>query len=447
MTKEKLMVMHFNIKTIVRIKIATTLFTLILVSLIPLTAFAQDIQIVSDSLRKGALRLFIDCRSCDMNYTREEIPYVNYVRDTHEAQVYLLVTDQNAGSGGQQYTLTYEGLAEFKGMNDTLIYTSNPDETYTIVREKKTNLMKMGLMRYVAKTPVFNEIEIRNNTSLRQAEVIDKWNNWVFELQTSPRFNSEESYKRVFLSNSVNIAKITPDIKLEIQLDQSTNNQTYIVDSIETVYKRSWREMEFLFVKSLGEKWSAGLKWNLGSSSSENYDFNTEFLPSIEYDLYPYSESTHRQMRFLYSVGYKYSNYIDTTIYNQTSEGLAKQELGIAYQVQKKWGSINVSLQESNYLYDFSKIRVELFGFAQLRIIKGLSLNINGGIAYIADQLNIRKEALTEAERLLRLKEQATNFSVQGGLSLTYTFGSIYNNVVNPRFGNGNRYGGGGYYY
>jgi hypothetical protein len=440
------MVMYFNIETIVRKKFASILFVLILVFLIPLSGFAQDNQNVTDTLRKGALRLFIDCRSCDINYTREEIPYVNYVRDTREAQVYLLVTDQNAGSGGQQYTLTYEGLAEFKGMNDTLIYTSNPDETYTIVREKKTNLMKMGLMRYVAKTPVFNEIEIRNNKSLRQAEVVDKWNNWVFELQTSPRYNSEESYKRVFLSNSINITKVTPDIKLEIQLDQSTNKQTYIADSVESVYIRSRKEMEFLFVKSLGEKWSAGLKWNLGASSSENYDFNTEFLPSIEYDLYPYSESTHRQLRFLYSIGYKYSNYIDTTIYNQTSESLAKQELGIAYQVQKKWGSINISLQGSNYFYDLSKNRVELFGFAQLRIIKGLSLNINGGVAYIADQLNIRKEALTEAERLLRLKEQATNFSVQGGLSLTYTFGSIYNNVVNPRFGNGNHYGGGGYY-
>ena len=408
---------------------------------------AQEDVIKTDTLRKGALKFFLDCRSCDMNYTRQEIPYVNYVRDTREAQVYLLVTNQNAGSGGQQYTLTFQGQKEFKGMNDTLVYTSNPDESSTIVREKKTNLMKMGLMRYVARTPVFNEIEIRNNTDLEQQEVIDRWNNWVFELQTSPRFTAEESYSRLFFSNSVNISKVTPDIKLEIEFDMNNNRQKFIDEGVETVYLRTERSLDNLFVKSLGNHWSAGLKWDMGSSTTENYDFNTEFLPSVEYDLYPYSESTHRQLRFLYSIGYQFSNYIDTTIFNQTREGLFKQELRIAYQVQKKWGSANVSLTGSNYFHDFSKNQIELEGYMRLRIIKGLSLSINGGIAYINDQLNLRKGDLSEAERLLRLKEQATNFFVMGGASLTYTFGSIYNNVVNPRFGNGRGGGGGGGFY
>ena len=66
---------------------------------------------------------------------------------------------------------------------------------------------------------------------------------------------------------------------------------------------------------------------------------------------------------------------------------------------------------------------------------------MNGEIAYINDQLNLRKGDLTEAERLLRLKEQATNYSIGGSIGLSYTFGSIYNNVVNPRFDRG----GGGF--
>ena len=183
----------------------------------------------------------------------------------------------------------------------------------------------------------------------------------------------------------------------------------------------------------------------MGASTNENYQFNTDFLPSIEYDIYPYAEASHRQLRILYSVGYQYSNYIDTTVYNQTEENLFKQELSLAYQVQKKWGSVNVSLLGSSYFHDLSKSQVELFGFLRLRIVKGLSLSLNGSVAYINDQLNLRKGTLSEAERLLRLKEQATSFSVSGGLSLTYTFGSIYNNVVNPRFGNGGG-GGGGFY-
>jgi hypothetical protein len=412
--------------------------------LLSLNSQAQENGNATDTLRRGALKFFLDCPSCDMNYTRQQIPYVNYVRDTHEAQVYLLITNQNAGSGGQQFTLTFQGQGEFKGMTDTLVYTSNPDESNTVVREKKTNLIKMGLMRYVARTPLFSEIEISNNSNLEQEQVIDKWNNWVFELQTSPRFNAEESYNRLFFSNSINITKITPDIKLQIELDQSNNKQKFIEDGVETEYIRSEKSINNLFVKSLGSHWSAGLKWDLGASTSENYKFNTEFLPSIEYDIYPYSEATHRQFRFLYSAGYVYSSYIDSTILNKTKEGLFKHEVSVAYQVQKKWGSVNVSLSGSNYFNDFSKNKLELYGFMRLRIIKGLSLSVNGGIAYINDQLNLSKGDLSEAERLLRLKEQATNFSIEGGVSLTYTFGSIYNNVVNPRFGNGGGGGGGG---
>jgi hypothetical protein len=408
--------------------------------------FAQVATTQPDSLRKGALKLFLDCNSCDINYTREEIPYVNYVRDTHEADVYLLVTSQNSGSGGNQYTFTFEGLEQFKGMHDTLIYTSNPDETSTIVREKKTNMMKMGLMRYVARTPLASEIEITNNRSLQKEEVIDRWNNWVFELQTSPRFNAEESYKRFYISNSMNISRVTEDFKLEVEMDMSNNKQKFISGETETVYTRTERSLGSLFVKSLGPHWSAGLKLDMGASTNENYQFNTDFLPSIEYDIYPYSEASHRQLRILYSAGYQYSNYIDTTVYNMTGENLFKQQLSLAYQVQKKWGSINVSLLGSSYFHDISKSQVELFGFMRLRIVKGLSLSLNGSIAYINDQLNLRKGTLSEAERLLRLKEQATSFSVSGGLSLTYTFGSIYNNIVNPRFGNGGGGGGGMYY-
>jgi hypothetical protein len=414
-------------------------------AILSLLGFAQQAEVQSDSLRIGAARVFVDCRSCDMNYTRQEIPYVNYVRDTKEAQIYILVTNQNSGSGGMQYTFTFEGLGDFKGMGDTLVYTSNPDETTSIVREKKTKILKMGLMRYVAKTPVFNEVDIKGNSAKREEQVIDKWNNWVFQLSTTPRYQGEDTYKSLTLRNSVQVTKITPEIKLEIELDQSYTKSKYIdkVNDTTTIAERGSKSLRNLFVKSINGHWSVGAKLNLSSETFSNYNLNSEILPSIEWDLYPYAEATHRQMRFLYSIGYGYNNYIDTTIYNKTKESLFKHELNIAYQVQEKWGSINLSLVGSNYFNDFSKNRVEFNSNIRVRIVKGLSLNINGNIAHINDQLNLKKESITEAERLLRLSEQATKFSISGSLGITYTFGSIYNNVVNPRFGNGGQGGGG----
>lgn len=108
--------------------------------------------------------------------------------------------------------------------------------------------------------------------------------------------------------------------------------------------------------------------------------------------------------------------------------------LNIAFQVQKKWGSINMALVGSNYFHDFSKKRIELISSINIRIFKGLSLRINGGVAYINDQLNLKMGDISEAERLLQLRELATTYRLEGGIEITYTFGSIYNNVVNPRF-------------
>jgi hypothetical protein len=414
---------------------------LFLIPFFPGSLYAQINVQNSDTLRKGAVKIFLDCQSCDMNYTREQINFANFVRDVKEAQVYILITQQNAGSGGSQFTFSYQGSGIFKGMNDTLVYTSNPDETSTIVREKKTNMLKLGLMRYVAKTPVFSEIAIVNNSELEREEVIDKWNNWVFALGTEPRFQSEESDKQFELRNSLNITKVTPDIKIELEMDQNYSQRRVIDDDGgDTTYITNEFQGDNLFVKSLGEHWSTGIKWNIGSSTRKNYDLSTDLLPSIEYDLFPYSEATRRQLRFLYSVGLQYNNYIDSTIYNQVEETLFKQELNIAFQIQEKWGSVNLALLGAAYFNDLSKNRLELMTSLNLRIFKGLILQISGGIAYLNDQINLKKGGISDADRLLQLRELSTQYRIEGGIGLTYTFGSIYNNVVNPRFG----FGGGG---
>jgi len=416
---------------------------LIIIIFIPLDILSQENQSPADTMRAGAVRIYLDCNDCDMNYTRQEIPYINYVRDHREAEVYILVTTQHTGSGGHEYTYRFQGQEKFKGLNDTLIYTSSPDETNTITREKRTKMLKMGLMRYVAKTPLFNEIDIIHNEELEAEEVIDRWNYWVFELSTEPQFEAEEANKELDLRNSINISKITPNIKLEIEMDHFLNREKFIenvdTDSSNTsTYTTSELRINNLFVKSLGEHWSAGVIWDLGSSTRENYDFTTDILPSVEYDIYPYSESTDHQLRILYGAGIQINNYIDTTIYNKMEETLYLEQLKIAFQIREKWGSINLLLMGSNYFHDFSKNRVELAASLNIRIFKGLSLEINGGVAHINDQLNLKKGDVSEAERLLQLRELATKYRVEGGIELTYTFGSIYNNVVNPRFTSSN---------
>jgi len=138
--------------------------------------------------RVDGLRIFIDCAWCDMNYIRDEVPYVNYVRDVKEAQLYILETREMTGSGGRKYTYAFVGQQEFEGMNDTLFYSSRPDDTRDYQRIWRTQMIKMGLMSYVAKTPLYSEVLIDPTERVEREVVEDKWDNWVFELEFEPDF-------------------------------------------------------------------------------------------------------------------------------------------------------------------------------------------------------------------------------------------------------------------
>jgi len=400
----------------------------------------QEVVVDSSVHREDGLRIFLDCTRCDMNYIREEIPYVNYVRDVKEAQLYILETRETTGSTGNKYTYTFVGQKDFSGLNDTLFYSSRPDDNRDYERIWRTQMLKMGLMPYVAKTPLYSEVVIDPTERVEQQVIEDRWDNWVFELQAEPDFEGEEALKELSLRSSVSATKITHDWKLEIDFDHRYTRTKYTFeDTLYTNYK-SYQGLDLLVVKSIGEHWSAGLRSTQLTSSFNNTRFGLEVLPSVEYNIFPYSKSTHRQLRFLYSVGGTYRLYSDTTIYDQIEEILWKQQLQIAYQVQEKWGSINVSLEGSNFFHDFTKNRIELSGIINIRILKGLSFRIFGGVARINDQLSLVRGEASEAEILLQLQELETSYNAEGRLGITYTFGSIYNNIVNPRFGNGRRF-------
>jgi hypothetical protein len=389
--------------------------------------------------REDAIRIFIDCERCDMNYIREEIPYVNYVRDVKEAQVYILETSEATGSGGRKYTYAFVGQQDFLGRNDTLSYSSAPDETRDYIRIWRTQMLKMGLMPYVATSPLFMEVLIDPTERVEKQEVEDRWNNWVFELDAEPRMEAEESLKELSLRSSVSASKITHDWKVEVEFDHRYTRTKYTYDDTLYTKYRNYQGLDMLLVKSLGDHWSAGIRTELLSSSYNNIDFSWDFMPSVEYNIYPYAQSTHKQLRFLYGVGSSLRMYTDSTIYDQVEELLWQQSLQVAWEVREKWGSVNLSLEGSNFFHDFSKNRLVLNGFVSIRLLKGLSFRVGGSAARINDQLSLVKGEASEADILLRLQELETSYNIRGEVGLTYTFGSIYNNIVNPRFGNGRR--------
>jgi hypothetical protein len=161
--------------------------------------------------------------------------------------------------------------------------------------------------------------------------------------------------------------------------------------------------------------------------------------PAVEYNFFPYSESTRRQLRALYKVGLNRIKYIEETIYEKTEESLFNQSLTVTFEMREPWGSASTSLEGSHYFHDPTKYRVVLRGFLSFRVFKGLSVDLSGRYERIHDQLNLPKGEASIDEVLLRRKELATNFEYSLSVGFRYTFGSVFSNVVNPRF-EGSRY-------
>jgi hypothetical protein len=402
-----------------------------------ISGFGQN-DSVNSNRRENDINLFIDCNSCDQSNLREELTFINYVRDIKEADVYLLVTYQSTGSGGSAFSFFFYGEEKFKGMNDTLVYTSPPDATSDLIREGQKQMIKLGLMRYIAKTPLFKDFDILYKKPEKQEMIEDKWKSWVFDISLRTYLYGEESYQSASLNTSLSASKTTMDWKYRFNFSNYFSKDTYVLD--DTTYDNFQRSKYFSnsIVKSLGKHWSVGYWLNLSSSIYDNIDFNLSVAPAIEFDIYPYTESTRKQFTLQYRVAYNYADYNDTTIYFKTKENLFFHSFSLSYATKQKWGSIYVDLVGSNYLHDFTKNKLYLYTSLSLRIFKGLSFNVSGQFSLIHDQLSLSKGEVSSEDILLRQKQIATQYNYYGSVGLSYTFGSIYNNVVNPRFDSGN---------
>jgi len=421
-------------------------------------AFAFAPLAAQDSTRTvqdSAVRVFLDCPDtfCDFDYYRTEITFVNWVRDRQYAQVHVLITTQSTG-GGQEYTLAFIGLERFAGTADTLQWTSRKSDTQDDIRRGIAKMLRLGLVRFAAKTPVVHNLEVNYNApASAAAQVRDPWNYWVFSAGLTGNLNGEKSIKSQFWYGSVSADRITDRWKIKFSLSQNYNQTDFTIPQFDSTGAQIGEEKvrnitrgndaSSLIVRSLGAHWSVGVRGLASSSTYLNQELVVRFAPAIEYNVLPYSQSTRRLLTFRYDVGPTSYRYSDTTIFNRLRETRFSQSLNVSLSIKQPWGSAGVALEGSNYLYDFHKNRLTLFGNGDFRIYKGLSVSMFGSVGIIHDQLSIPKAGASEQEVLLRRRQLATSYQYFGYFSLRYTFGSKFANIVNPRFEGG----GGGVFF
>jgi hypothetical protein len=90
-------------------------------------------------------------------------------------------------------------------------------------------------------------------------------------------------------------------------------------------------------------------------------------------------------------------------------------------------------MRYTHYLHNAKTYNLSFNGRANFRLTRGLALEVRGDAAKVNDQLYLRRGGATDSEVLTRQRALATNFRIGGSIGLTFTFGSIYNTIVNPR--------------
>jgi hypothetical protein len=391
------------------------------------------------------VRVFIDCQSasCDYEYFRTEIAFVDHVRDRKDADVHVLVTGQTTGSGGLEYSLKFIGLGRFQGVDASMVYAASVDATGDQVRKALVQHLTLGLVRYAAESPAGPKLSVKYTPETAKAggqsrqEGRDPWDFWVFRVSGNGFFNGEESTSSESFGAAASANRTTEAWKVNLSFNGRYNSSRYdlgdgeIFTSITKSYDGSGR-----VVKSLGTHWAAAVTGETSRSTYSNQDLAVGGGGGVEYDLFPYAESTRRQLRFQWTGAVTAYNYTEETVYGKMSETVPTQSAGVSLDLKQPWGQVSTMLDFTQALNDFSQYRLGVYGGVDVRLFKGFSLEVSGDYARVRDQRNLPKAGASDEEILVRMKELATGYRYFFVVGISYSFGSIFNNVVNPRFGN-----------
>ena len=420
------------------------------------TLLAQPVraQLGGNEIRADALRVFLDCNAdnCESDYFRTEIAFVNWVRDRTLAQVHLIITSSQTGGGGDVYDFDFIGLLELDGVDDRLQLATLGTDTDDEILTGLSAVIGAGLARYsvLAGQPINFDVQadepVFDPTAqlVSQSQVDDPWNFWVFEISTEMSLNGEETERQRSYRGEFEARRTTETWKLELQSDGNFSRDEREFESGELIVdeRTNWA-VDLLAAYALAEHFSVGVRAGAGASTRRNQDFGADAAASLEYSFFPYAEAPRRSLTARYDLRVQYYDWEEETIFRETEELRPRHEISVSLFQRQPWGETRIALSGSQFLHDPGLWNVSLFGDVEFRIVRGLELQLRGGVDFIEDQIFISREGLTDEEILLGRFDRPTDFSYVMEIGIGFEFGSIYNNVVNNRFDS--RGGGGGF--
>jgi hypothetical protein len=261
----------------------------------------------------------------------------------------------------------------------------------------------------------------------------DPWHHWVFQIGANGSFYKEATVTDYTYSTEVEANYVTDKWKIRNRL-YTRNHVNHFLDSANDILAvNTHTNLSSSAVKSIDGRWSSGVFGRIQHSSYDNYKVSYSVAPAIEYNIFPWEDVAKREFTVAYHIGIQHNNYIQTTIYDKLSETLGYHSINVNFRMIQPWGNIYAGLQGSDYLQNPEFYRITFDTYISARLTKNLSFRISVNAKSIHDQVYLPAGDASLEEILLQQRSLATTYQYSFSAGLNFTFGSIYNNVINRR--------------
>jgi len=408
-------------------------FALLLLSFIfPIKSYTQENT-------NDDLKIYLDCNVCDNTFIKQNLGNVQFVRDQGQGDVHLFFLTQNNGSGGRRYDVDFIGKNSFEAIKYKLSFSTDTNMSRDDVRNRTLEYIKLGLVRFWIEKGTLEGVSVTSPTpeaeeELNKVEVKDPWNYWVFRVGANGWFNGQESNKSSNLNFDMSARRVTKKNKFFMRVSFNERKQTYKYEGDDQIYINSGKSLFINDVLSINDHWSYGIFGGGGTSTYSNYDLYWNLKPALEYNFFKYDESAKKQLVLSYRNGVRFNDYIERSVYAKDTEFLWEHSFSLGGSVRQEWGDLNGEISFDQFLHDTTKNALNFNFRTNIRLFKGFNFNIGGGYSITRNQINLPAGDVSLEDLLLQQQQLESAYNYFFNVGLSYSFGSIYNTIVNPRF-------------
>src|SRR5688572_5300155 len=321
------------------------------------------------------LRLYLDCWECDTEFLRQNLLFVDYVRDRLAADIHVFVTTQSTGSGGTSWTLKLIGVGRFQSLDRTSVFTTPQNLTSDERRREFARRLRLALAGYAATTAVARNLDVTfapEKAAASSAPVRDPWNFWVYRLSGNGSFSGEQSSKSSSYRFSASGTRITEAWKISASGNLNVNRRWFKLSDGRRIDSDSdSSSLGSTIVKSVGPRFSVGIRMNASTSTFSNTDRSASIFPGFEFNFFPYKDYQRRSFTIWYEVGPSFYKYRELTIFDKLRERVTKHQMDVSFRTRQPWGSLSAHISSSQHLRHPDRYRVGINANADVRLFKG----------------------------------------------------------------------------